>query len=134
MIIKTLLACMTFMFVVLLADACLRQMQQSFTHRHVNRTIEAVRHVHLATEGREPDNQLNGVDIVGDGDERGLLVLLRSSTESMSLQSETICSNLWESSLLTSAMQTAVAAFLLDHSPKRALPLTVVTRGRALQP
>ncbi len=128
------MACMTFMFVVLLADACLRQMQQSFTHRHVNRTIEAVRHVHLATEGREPDNQLNGVDIVGDGDERGLLVLLRSSTESMSLQSETICSNLWESSLLTSAMQTAVAVFLLDHSTPTGLTLDSRNPGRTLQP
>jgi hypothetical protein len=103
---------MTFMFVVLLADACLRQMQPSFTHRHVSRTIEAVRHVHPATEGREPDNQLNGIDIVGDDDERGLLVLLRSSTEDMSLQLETICSNLWESSSLTSVLQTAVAVFL----------------------
>jgi hypothetical protein len=100
------------MFAVLLADACPRQMQQSFTHRHVNRTIEAVRHVHLATEGREPDNQLNGVAIVGDDDERGLPVLLRSSTEHMSLQLETICSNLWESFLLTSVLQTAVAVFL----------------------
>jgi hypothetical protein len=112
MIIKPLLVCMTFMFVVLLADACLRQMQQSFTHRHVNRTIEAVRHVHLATEGRGPDNQLNGVAIVGDDDDRGLPVLLRSSTEYMSLQLETMCSNVWESSLSTSVLQTAVAIFL----------------------
>jgi hypothetical protein len=99
------------MFAVLLADACPRQMQQSFTHRHVNRTIEAVRHVHLATEGREPDNQLNGVAIVGDDDERGLPILWRSSTEFMSLQLETICSNSWESFLLTSVLQTAVAVF-----------------------
>jgi hypothetical protein len=55
------MACMTFMFVILLADARLRQMQRPFTHRHVNRTIEAARHVHLATEDREPDNQLNGI-------------------------------------------------------------------------
>ena len=61
MVIKPLLVCMTFMFVVLLADACLCRMQQSYTHRHVNRTIEAARHVHLATEDREPDNQLNGI-------------------------------------------------------------------------
>lgn len=30
---------------------------------------------HLAAEGREEDNQLNGVDIVGNEDERSLLVL-----------------------------------------------------------
>lgn len=30
---------------------------------------------HLAAKGREEDNKLDGVDVVGDQDERGLLVL-----------------------------------------------------------
>jgi len=34
-----------------------------------------VRHAHLAAESREEDNQLNRVDVVGDEDERRLLVL-----------------------------------------------------------
>lgn len=36
---------------------------------------DGVRDTHLAAEGREEDNQLNGVNVVGDQDERSLLVL-----------------------------------------------------------
>jgi hypothetical protein len=34
-----------------------------------------IRHTHLAAEGGKEDNELDGVDIVGDEDERSLLVL-----------------------------------------------------------
>jgi len=36
---------------------------------------DAVRDIHLAAEGREPDNQLNRVDIVGNDNKLGLLLL-----------------------------------------------------------
>ena len=36
---------------------------------------EAVWDVHLLAEGGEPDDQLDGLNVVGDGDELGLLVL-----------------------------------------------------------
>lgn len=36
---------------------------------------DGVRDTHLAAEGREEDDELNGVDVVGDQDERSLLVL-----------------------------------------------------------
>ena len=35
----------------------------------------AVRHVHLAAEGGKPEDELQGVDVVGDDDQLGLLVL-----------------------------------------------------------
>merc|ERR1719383_246610 len=38
----------------------------------------AVGNAHLAAEGRQVENQLNGVDIVGDDDELGLLLLDKS--------------------------------------------------------
>jgi hypothetical protein len=51
-------------------------------HLFVDQSAEAglalddgVRNAHLAAESRQEDNQLNGVDIVGDEDEGGLLVL-----------------------------------------------------------
>lgn len=34
---------------------------------------DAVRDIHLAAQGRKPDNKLNGVDIMSDDDELGLL-------------------------------------------------------------